>query len=208
MAGKDIWPTIHAERQALLADVEGLSDEQWSTPSLCEGWTVQDVLGHMTATATMNQGAFLTRMAGSRFRFHEMSAKNVARETAGTPADTVSHFRAAQTSTTHPPGPVDTWLGETVVHSEDIRRPLGIAHSYPMDALVRVADFYKGSNLLLHGKTRVEGLSLKATDTGWSTGSGPEVTGPMLSLVLAIVGRRAALDDLSGAGVDTLAERT
>jgi len=93
------------------------------------------------------------------------------------------------------------------VHSKDIRGPLGIAHAYPTDALVRVADFYKGSNLIIGAKSRIEGLTLTATDTDWSTGGGPEVRGPMLSLVMAMTGRSAVLPDLSGDGVDTLRGR-
>jgi hypothetical protein len=65
--------------------------------------------------------------------------------------------------------------GETLVHAEDIRRPLGIAHADPIDALSRVANFYRESNLLIGGKDRLAGLTLRATDTDWTTGSGPEV---------------------------------
>jgi hypothetical protein len=36
---------------------------------------------------------------------------------------------------------------------------------------------------------------------------GPEVTGPLASIILAITGRPAALDDLSGEGLDTLRAR-
>ena len=68
------------------------------------------------------------------------------------------------TSVKHPPGPADTWLGETIVHAEDIRRPLGIEHHYPADAVVGIADFFKGSNLLIGSKRRIAGLTLRATD--------------------------------------------
>jgi uncharacterized protein (TIGR03083 family) len=207
MAAPAVWPTIHAERGALAADLDGMTDEQWAIPSLCSGWSVHEVLGHLTATATMTPAKFFVGLIRSRFRFNEMSAKNVARETAGSPQDTLAAFRGTQTATTHPPGPGVTWLGETIVHAEDIRRPLGIAHDYPLEAVVRVADFYKGSNLLLHGKKRAAGLTLRATDTTWSTGSGPEVTGPVLSLVLALTGRAPALADLSGDGLETLRAR-
>ena len=93
------------------------------------------------------------------------------------------------------------------MHAEDIRRPLGIVHTYPADALVRVADFYKGSNLLIGAKSRIAGLALRATDVDWSYGSGPEVRGPMVSLVLAMTGRSAAAADLEGDGVGTLGGR-
>jgi len=108
----------------------------------------------------------------------------------------------------HPPGPTQTWLGETIVHSEDIRRALGIGHEYPTDAVITVADFYKGSNLLIGSKRRIGGLTLRATDAGWTTGTGPEVSGPILSLVMAMTGRKVADDDLAGEGVATLRSRS
>jgi uncharacterized protein (TIGR03083 family) len=110
-------------------------------------------------------------------------------------------------STTSPPGPKATWLGEAIVHAEDIRRPLGIKRTYPVDALTTVADFYKGSNTLIGAKKRIAGLQLKATDADWSTGEGAEVSGPLVSLVVAMTGRREALDDLDGAGLGTLKAR-
>ena len=112
------------------------------------------------------------------------------------------------TSVKHPPGPADTWLGEVIVHSEDIRRALGIKHDYPTGAVVRVADFFKGSNLLIGSKRRIAGLTLSATDTEWSHGTGPEVAAPILSLVMAMTGRKAADDDLTGEGVVTLRSRS
>src|SRR5215470_18003261 len=204
MAAVDIWSSIHAERAALAEDLTSLSPDQWSSPSWCAGWTVRDVLGHLTATAKMTAPLFFVKFAGSGFRFGTMAARDIARETSGSPADGLAEFRRVIDRKTSPPGPSDSWLGEVIVHSKDIRGPLGIAHAYPTDALVRVADFYKGSNLLIGAKGRIEGLTLTATDTNWSTGSGPEVSGPMLSLVMAMTGRSAVLPDLSGDGVDTL----
>jgi hypothetical protein len=52
--------------------------------------------------------------------------------------------------------------------------------------------------LIVGAKTRIAGLSLKATDTDWSHGDGPEVAGPILSLVLSMTGRGVALTDLAG----------
>ena len=112
------------------------------------------------------------------------------------------------TSVKHPPGPTATWLGETIVHSEDIRRAVGIKHAYPVDAVVAVADFYKGSNLLIGSKDRIAGLALRATDAEWSHGTGPEVKGPIVSLVMAMTGRTVADDDLAGDGVATLRSRS
>lgn len=203
----DPWPFIHAERQALAADLEALSEEQWATPSLCAQWSVRDALAHMTATAKMTTPRFMGKFVSSGFRFDAMSAKDVAAERGDSGSGVLAAFRAQVGATTHPPGPVDAMVGEVVVHGEDIRRPLGIAHAYQPEGLKRAADFYRGANLLVGSKRRSEGLTLRATDVEWSAGSGPEVSGPLASIILAITGRRAGLDDLSGEGLATLRAR-
>jgi hypothetical protein len=50
----------------------------------------------------------------------------------------------------------------------------------------------------------VAGVRLTAADADVSIGDGPEVSGSTLSLLLAISGRRVALDDLDGPGVAAL----
>jgi uncharacterized protein (TIGR03083 family) len=207
MATTSPWPLIHTEREALIADLGTLNDEQWATPSLCDNWTVRDVLGHMIATAKMTPPAFFAALAGAGFRFNAMNEKNIAREATPNPSDGLAEFRQHLKDTTHPPGPVEAMLGEAVIHSADIRRPLGMSREYPEEALIRVGDFFKGSNLLIGAKRRIDGVTLRATDTEWTTGSGPEVTGPHLSLLLTMTGRSAALADLSGEGVATLKSR-
>lgn len=207
MAAQSPWPVIHAEREALAVDLAALTDEQWAMPSLCGDWTVRQVLAHMTATARMTPVKFFAAFTGSGFRFGAMQAKDIAKETGGTPADGLAQFRSLITASTHPPGPVDAMLGEVIIHAEDIRRPLGITREYPAAAVTRVAEFCRGSNLLLGGKKRSTGLTLRATDTGWSAGGGPVVSGPAVSLVLAITGRTAALADLSGDGLAELRSR-
>ena len=206
MAKTDIWPVIHTERKALASDLAGLSEEQWARPSLCGGWTVRDVLAHMTAAAKMTPPGFFGKLAGSGFSFNALQEKGIAAERGGLPADTLARFEEVITSMKHPPGPADTMLGETIVHSQDIRVPLGIQHRYPADAVVRVADFFSGSNLLIGAKRRIAGLRLRATDAEWSHGTGPEVCGPILALVMAMTGRQA-MTDLSGEGVETLRAR-
>jgi hypothetical protein len=49
---------------------------------------------------------------------------------------------------------------------------------------------------------------LVATDAEWSTGAGPEVSGPVEALLMAVAGRSVAVADLSGDGVDALVARS
>jgi uncharacterized protein (TIGR03083 family) len=203
----DTWNVIHIERRALAADLAGLTPEEWATPSLCPGWTVHDVLAHLVSTAKLTPPAFFAGLLGTGFNFQRFTAKRIAAEGAGGPAATLEAFRAVETSTSAPPGPRTSWLGEVLVHGEDIRRPLGIAHEYPIDAVTTVTEFYAGSNVLIGGKRRVGGVTLEATDTTWSHGSGPVVAGPARALMLATAGRKAALEELSGPGLETLRSR-
>jgi uncharacterized protein (TIGR03083 family) len=202
-----IWPAIHDERRSLAEELSGLTSDQWATPSLCAGWSVHDVLAHLLSAAKMTPPRFFVRFAGAGFNFDKFAGRQVELERAGGPEATLAEFRNVQNRTSAPPGPRDTWLGEAFVHGEDIRRPLGIAHDYPLGDVSKVVKLYANSNAIIGGKKRVEGVRLRATDTDCTVGEGPEVAGPVVSLMLAASGRQAALDDLSGPGLATLHSR-
>ena len=100
----DMWSTVATERGALAADLADLSDRQWKTPSLCDGWTVRDVLAHQTGTASMSTPKFLTRMAAAGFRFPVFANREIRRHLGDSPRATLAEFRDKQHSTSCPPG--------------------------------------------------------------------------------------------------------
>jgi uncharacterized protein (TIGR03083 family) len=131
-----------------------------------------------------------------------------AKRTAARPPDEIiARLRARVTTTNRPPAPVRTMLGEIVVHSDDIRRPLGLPSDVAPEALLACLEMYKNASFPVGTKKRIEGLRMVATDVDWSHGTGPEVTGPGLAMMAAMTGRRAGLDELSGAGLPTLQQR-
>jgi uncharacterized protein (TIGR03083 family) len=203
----DIWTTIAAERGALADDLANLTPAQWDTPSLCSGWTVRDIVAHLSATASLNPGTFFFNMVKAGFNFDKFADEQIGKHRGADPVATLAEFRGLQNSTSAPPGPKTSWLGEVVVHGADVRRPLGIPHTYAGGVVREAADFYKGSNMLIGSKKRVAGLALKAIDHDWQHGEGEPVEGPLLSLLLAMTGRAAACDDLVGPGVPTLRSR-
>jgi len=77
----------------------------------------------------------------------------------------------------------------------------------PVDHYVVGLSYMQGVQPVLGCKKRIEGLQLKATDADWSTGEGPLVEGPAKLVLSAMTGRRAALDQLSGDGVETMRSR-
>ena len=97
-------------------------------------------------------------------------------------------------------------LVDGTVHHQDIRRTLGQPRTVPADRLARILPLVP-SNPRLGAGRRIRGLRLRATDVDWAHGRGPEVTGPGEALLMAMTGRPAALADLAGPGVDTLAAR-
>jgi uncharacterized protein (TIGR03083 family) len=208
MKSEEMWTYIHAERADMADTWESLSLSQWSSPSWCEGWSVQDTAGHILAAAEQTPLNFYKEFVVAGFKFNVFAERGAKQFSKTSPAELVKRLRARTTTTNHPPAPVMAMLGEIIVHGDDIRRPLGLTHETPLVALVALADGWKNSNLLIGAKRRIAGLRLRATDAKWTHGEGPEVEGPLQSLVLAMVGRKGAHVDLTGDGVAILASRT
>jgi uncharacterized protein (TIGR03083 family) len=203
----DFMPMVHAER-ALLGDfLETLPPEQWSEPTWCPKWNVQDLVAHLVAAGHVTAPHFFAGFARTGFNFDKFVEGDLRTYSGGTPADVKARYDAIITSTRKPPGPAYVALGEVMVHGEDIRRPRGSRAEHPAEHLVALAETYKKAGAPLRAKKRIDGLRLIATDVDWSTGDGPEVEGPCMSLILGMVGRTDALKDCTGPGVETLAAR-
>ncbi len=205
----DVWHMTAVERTVLVERLATLDEEQWATPSLCAGWTVRDVTGHILAVASMSTRRFVEGMARNRFSFEQLQTDGIRQQTANrTNADLVAALRASIDSRAKPPGPSTTVLGETLVHGEDIFRALEaepLAH--PVEHITTCADFYKKNRFPLKVRRRIAGVTLRMTDADWSHGSGPEVSGPGIAILLVMLGRKAALPEVQGDGATILAGR-
>lgn len=203
----DVMSMVHAERKSLADFLGGLLPEQWSAKTTCEQWTVQDLVGHLVAAAHITAPHFFGGLVKTGFSFNRFVDGDLKQYAAGTPADVLERFRGIISSTRKPPGPTYVALGEVMVHGEEIRRSQGVKGEHPAEHVVTLAEMYKKTGPPLRAKKRVVGLKLRATDVDWSTGEGPEVAGPGMSLILAMVGRTSALEDCTGDGVETLRAR-
>jgi uncharacterized protein (TIGR03083 family) len=201
-----VWTLVHAERSALIDDLERLDVHRWDVPSLCPGWTVHDVVAHLVDTARTTRLGFVVGLARAGFDFDRQNARGVERERGASPGETLERLRRVASRTSSPPAPLDTRLVEEVVHGEDVRRPLGLTRTYAQEAVVRSLRLQARTPASFGGaKELVARVRLTATDADVSIGDGPDVTGSALSLLLAVSGRRVALEDLDGPGVDALA---
>jgi uncharacterized protein (TIGR03083 family) len=201
------WKLIHGERAALVDTLAGLSSAQWATKSLCAGWSVHVAAAHVLAGAEQTGPGFLKDMAANAFRFNTAMERTAQRLGKLPPEEIVERLRARVSTTNHPPAPIMAMLGEVVVHGEDIRRPLGISRDVAPDAIRACLTMYAGASFPVGAKKRMRGLKVTASDVGWSFGSGPEVSGPGMAVLLVMTGRSRGLDDLQGAGLDDLRAR-
>lgn len=202
-----LWALAHAERAALADDLAALEPADWRRPSLCDGWDVEEVVAHLTAAASVGRLAWVRSMVGARFRPDVHNRRRLEEHRGATPAETLERFRAVATSTVAPSGHLPAYLGEVVVHAQDVRRPLGLTREPAVAAATPVAEFYAARNFTVDGATRAEGLRLRADDGPFDVGSGPLVTGSTTALVMAMAGRTAYLDELDGPGLSTLRAR-
>lgn len=207
MSTLNLWPLIQAERDAL-GDVLGeLSPAQWQASSMCEAWTVQDVVGHLTAGSRTGTLPWLANMVAARLDTDRHNQRLLEKHRGTTPRDTLHRFRGAVSTTTAPLRSLEGALGEILVHTQDIVLPLGIALVPSREATEIVAAFFARTDFAVNSRSLTKGLHLDATDGPFRAGSGPDVAGATLDLILAMAGRPLALDRLEGTGVALLQER-
>jgi uncharacterized protein (TIGR03083 family) len=203
----NLWALAHAERAALADDLSGLNAEQWRHGTLCGEWDVEEVVAHLTAAASLNQWRWVRSMLGARFGVDVHNQRRMVERRGKTPAETLERFRAIIGSTTAPSGHTPAYLGEVVVHAQDIRQPLRLPRAPAVDALTPVAHFFAGRNFTVGSRTAVAGLQLRADDGPFAAGAGPLVTGSTLALVMSMAGRAPYVEQLDGPGLPTLRMR-
>lgn len=199
-----LWPMVHAERAALVEDLQSLDEAQWTRQSLCERWNIEEVVAHLTAAASVGRLRWLRSVLGARFDFDLHNQRRLAEHQGTKPSETLARFRRVMTSTTAASGHTPAWLGEVIVHAQDIRRPLEIERTPSIDAGTEVALFYASRDFTVPSRSAIDSLRLESTDSTFATGDGPLVSGTTLALTMAMAGREAFCDDLEGDGVPIL----
>jgi uncharacterized protein (TIGR03083 family) len=205
----DINAMIADERRRTADLIESLSAEQLDTPSLCGEWTVKQVAGHLLAAIAAPWSVLLPTIVRSGFRLHRANAM-LARRMADRPAHELAAALRSNADNRFKP-PVVGFAGQLTdqqVHGQDMRRPLGIAHTLDPDRVRISLDFLVGGRATgFVPKGRPDGLRFEATDQAWTWGSGPGVRGTGEALMMALTGRAVVLSELDGDGVAVLRDR-
>lgn len=197
-----VVPGMVAEYGDFTALLRSLSDEDWATPSRCEGWTVADVAGHVVGQLTD-----VTQLRLDGLGTPEVTERQVAERRGRTPgqladelegateavAALAAGFDDAAWSAEGPQGGGTLGFGvealwfDTFLHADDIRaavgRPTaegpGVAPSVSHLAHVLTEQGWGPATIRLAG---VEEFAV-------SGGGGPVVTGEAMPFILVATGR-------------------
>lgn len=203
-----IFEAVANERRQIANLVDGLDDRQLATPSLCEGWDIKTVAAHLLSTIVDGLPVFLG-LAARRGSLARAINERAIRHAQLPSSEIVERLRDNAGRPVSPPlfGPLDP-LADVLVHSGDIKIPLGLPYS-PSPSLAALAlDFLAGPwafGFVPVGRLR--GLSLHAIDIDRQWRSGSAVFGPTAALMITVAGRTALLHELSGPGLPVLRRR-
>ncbi|WP_319455021.1 MULTISPECIES: maleylpyruvate isomerase family mycothiol-dependent enzyme [unclassified Mycobacterium] len=202
---KPLMDMAYDERSDLAAFLETLTPQEWTAPSLCDRWTVKDVVAHVVSYEELSPFGLVKRFAKGRVvRANEVGVREFAPMS---PEDLLEFLRRHL----RPKGLTSGFGGmialvDGTVHHQDIRRALGHPRTVPVERLERILPLVPTNPRLGAGR-RIRGLRLTATDVAWQHGDGPEVSGTGEALLMAMTGRPDAVNELDGPGQATLAGR-
>jgi len=206
-AESTLMSMAHAEREELAEFLATLTPQQWQTSSLCDRWSVKEVVAHMMSCEELGTIELLKRTAKGRGRNVRTNQIGVE-EFADLEPDKLLAFL---NNHLHPTGGNARFGGmvalvDGTIHYQDIRRPLGRPRTIPAPRLKRVLH-YVPRIPAIGARRRIRGLQLRASDIEWTHGKGPEVTGTGEALLMAMAGRSSVANELSGPGHDKFVER-
>ena len=195
------------EREGFASFLDGLTSQQWNSPTLCELWTVREVAIHTVSYDELTTAGLFGRFLKGRLNTDRINAIGVADYSDRSPQQITVLIR----SYAQPHGLTGGFGGKIaltdgMVHQQDIRRSIGLPRTIDPERLRTALNFARFAPTI-RGAWRARGVRLVANDLDWSHGRGPEVRGPGEALLMAMAGRRAALDDLDGPGKAKLAQQ-
>lgn len=198
-----------AENAEFSIYLHSLSDAEWEKDSLCDGWRVRDVVGHILYGNEMNLATLPFKLARYGFSSDASGkAYSIKRAEGRSPNELLAAFDNrdpwAGTCKVFPP---KLTLLDRLAHHQDIRRALNSPRTIPAERLVAVLDATPTLGSVFGARKRTKDLRFEANDVDWSWGTGHVVTGPGEALLMAMLGREDALGDLTGGGLQDFSAR-
>jgi uncharacterized protein (TIGR03083 family) len=203
---EDYWAAVRSMRLDIAELLGSLAPGEWDEPSLCRGWRVRDVAGHVAVVPTITTWQMVSVAPRAGLDPNRINTLVAIREGARRPEEIVALLRErAASKGTAKMLDARNSLFDVIVHSQDIALPLGRDLPVPVEPTRRGLERVWEMGWPFRARRRMAGVTLRATDIAWRVGDGPEVTGPALALLLLLTGRRdAASAHLVGPGLASL----
>lgn len=198
---------VEDERNDFADFLATLTAQEWAAQSLCDGWTVRDVVAHAVSYEGVGPGDLARRFMQGRFLLNRTNTVSLAQHREQEPAELVALLRKHVT-----PSGLTTAFGgrialvDTLMHHQDVRRPLGMAREVPAERLRAALPFALVAPPI-RALWHIRGVKVVATDIGWSGGAGPEARGTGEAVLMVMGGRRSVAGELDGPGAERLARR-
>jgi len=179
----ELWQAIDTQRSALAALLADLTADEWAHPSLCTGWTIRDVTGHLLLQTHPAEMLRLTR-DGLDDAIRRSGIRVAGRCTTTQLTNAVGGLSG--TRRRFPYATARSALVDVVVHSFDIGVALNRPIAPPPQVTAEAAtEVWKH----LPGLWPRPPVTLKATDVLWQEGEGPVVEAPIADILLTLTGR-------------------
>jgi uncharacterized protein (TIGR03083 family) len=202
----DLWPITIGARRSLLSAFGKLDEDQWSVRSLCEGWTIRELLAHLILAARPPVRRYIVAVARARGSFDQANQELATADARRPIGELLSEYRSVIEHCFSPPGwPPGAPLSDILLHSLDVRIPLGLETEQPPEHYEPVMELLFGRAGRSFTRAGRPAVRWTATDHEWSHGDGRIVSGTMADITLTAAGRGARLNRLEGDGVANLA---
>lgn len=199
-----------ADREELVELLGSLTEQEWETPSLCEGWQVRDVVAHLVSAQT-DLGTILKNTIIHRGNFPKAEQMVIDDyRKISLPALLNVMIANIQPRGLFSKVAMPVLFHESWVHQEDIRWTLGPNRQREQSPTrLRMILDSQAAGLqkkLEKGQGIAKKVKFSVPELGWSVGEGAEVSGDAASVIMALYRRPAALERLQGPGVAVLTE--
>jgi uncharacterized protein (TIGR03083 family) len=201
----DVRQEIARLRRQFANRIEALDEAAWNSASWCSGWRVRDVLAHLVRNAEGTSMSLAQDLLRGGLR-PDRAVSRAAKRLSGVPVPQLAQrLRAnAEGGVRLLGSPEALGLGDVLVHSADAFRPLGMDEdASAVDPTPALDAFWRMGRVIVHSAPH-RGRRLIATDVDWNRGSGPEVRGKAMDLLLLVTNRRQVLPCLEGPGLHGL----
>ena len=111
MGGMTVWSGTWSGRASTSSgklsrtSFGSIDEAQWSTPSLCAGLTVREVLAHLTVSGAVSGPRWFAGVVRARFDFDKQVDDRLREQLGASSSETLSRFRSTIGSRTSPPLP-------------------------------------------------------------------------------------------------------